>query len=101
MSVDPEEIRQESVYKASLMAYQLAEPDLTFPSATADVAMSRTKLSLSLAGAATLMGLVPKVHYRQQVQNVRIGWKYYLWHKVAFVLKSNKQVYLFTTSRNH
>lgn len=41
------------------------KPSLTFPSATADVAISRTKLSPSLAGAATLMGLVPKVHYKQ------------------------------------
>lgn len=38
------------------------KPVVTFPSATADVAISRTKLSPSLAGAATLMGLVPKVH---------------------------------------
>lgn len=37
---------------------------VTFPIATADVAMSRTKLSPSLAGAAKLMGLVPKVHYK-------------------------------------
>lgn len=38
---------------------------LTFPRATADVAMSRTKLSPSFAGAATAMGLVPKVHWTQ------------------------------------
>lgn len=77
MSVDTEEVLQESVCKASLKVHQLAEPDLTFPSATADVAMSRTKLSLSFAGAATLMGLVPKVHYGQQVRSVRTGWKHY------------------------
>lgn len=35
---------------------------LTFPNATADVAMSSTKLSPPLAGAAMLMGLVPNVH---------------------------------------
>lgn len=46
------------------MAYQ-HKSNLTFPIATADVAMSRTKLSPSLAGAAILMGLVPRVHYRQ------------------------------------
>lgn len=68
MPVDTEEVLQESVCKAALMVHRLTEPELTFPSATADVAMSRTKLSLSFAGAATLMGLVPKVHYRQQVQ---------------------------------
>lgn len=33
---------------------------LTFPKATTDVAMSSTKLSSFLAGAATLKGLEPK-----------------------------------------
>lgn len=43
-------------------ATERRKPDVTFPRATADVAMSRTKLSPPLPGAATLMGLVPKVH---------------------------------------
>lgn len=62
------------------------KPDRTFPSATADVAMSRTKLSPSLAGAATLMGLVPKVHYKQQVHSVRRRQKSRLWREVQFLL---------------
>lgn len=57
--------------RGQLTAYQYT-PDPTFPSATADVAMSRTKLSLPLEGAATLMGLVPRVHYKQQVHSIRI-----------------------------
>lgn len=49
--------------------------DLTFPMATAEVAMSKTKLSPSLAGAATLMGLVPKVHCRvHKVWIMKILW---------------------------
>lgn len=59
---------------------------LTFPSATADVAMSRTKLSLPVAGAATLMGLVPRVHYKQQVHSVRIRQRSHLRLKVQFLL---------------
>lgn len=59
------------------MAYQ-HKLALTFPSATADVAMSRTKLSPSLAGAAKLMGLVPNVHYKQQVHSIRIRHRSYL-----------------------
>lgn len=46
-----------------------SKQDVTFPRATADVAMSRTKLSPSLPGAATLRGLVPKVHWKEQVQS--------------------------------
>lgn len=38
---------------------------VTFPRATAEVAMSRTKLSPSVPGAATLRGLVPKVHWKE------------------------------------
>lgn len=48
------------------------KPDVTFPIATADVAMSRTKLSPFLAGAAKLIGLVPKVHYNQPQDSTRM-----------------------------
>lgn len=72
---------------APLNAHQY-EPVLTFPSATADVAMSRTKLSPSLAGAATLMGLVPKVHYKEQVHSVRMRQRSRSWHEVQFILRN-------------
>lgn len=72
------------IMNASPKAHQY-EPVVTFPSATADVAMSRTKLSPSLAGAATLMGLVPKVHYKEQVHSVRMRQRSRLWHEVHTV----------------
>lgn len=53
---------QEQGCTARQSATERWKHDLTFPRATADVAMSRTKLSLPLPGAATLMGLVPSVH---------------------------------------
>ena len=51
------------------MIYSISK--LTFPKAAVDVAMSSTKLSSPLPGAATEMGLVPKVGSRPLVGTTR------------------------------
>lgn len=67
---------------------------ITFPNATADVAMSSTKLSPPLAGAATLMGLVPNVHSfplvgttsgEVLVKDIPWGGRQWVWQDVVVV----------------